>query len=218
MRERKSGETTWFTSDTHFYHTNIIKYCDRPFSDVNEMNEKIIRNWNERVMPNDLVFHLGDFGLFKRDKRPESVLNRLNGRIYLIRGNHDHTDTRRTFEKDAEGAWLSFDSWVRYNDTMCPALMVHKPQNAPTDMFFGREMEDGTPQIILYGHVHEKAPKGIHLLEFPDGSLRPAYHVGVDTNDFCPVEEKTIGDSIAAAGQDYSGLEVFKVGLPESFG
>lgn len=217
MEARKSDAKTWFISDTHFNHTNIIKYCDRPFSDVNEMNEKIIRNWNERIMPNDLVFHLGDFGLFRGNKEPGSVLNRLNGHIYLIRGNHDHTDTRETFEREAEGVWLSYFSWVRYADTVCPALMTHKPQNAPAHLFFN-EMTNESPHIILYGHVHEKAPKGIHLLEFPDGAQRLAYHVGVDTNDFCPVEEKTIGDAIAAVGQDYSGLEVFKVGLLESFG
>ena len=217
MEARESNVTTWFTSDTHFNHTNIIKYCDRPFSDVNEMNEKIIRNWNERVVPDDRVFHLGDFGLFKRDKEPRSILNRLNGNIYLIRGNHDHTDTRKTFEREAEGTWLSYLGWLRYTaDTIRPALMIHKPQNAPTHLFFD-EMKSETPNIILYGHVHEKAPKGIHLLEFPDGTQRLAYHVGVDTNDFCPVAEETIKDAIVAVGQDYSGLEVFKVGLPESF-
>ena len=52
---------TFFTSDTHFGHANIIKYCNRPFSSLEEMNSTIIRNWNEMVKPEDTVFFLGDF-------------------------------------------------------------------------------------------------------------------------------------------------------------
>jgi len=52
---------TWFTSDTHFGHFNIIEYCNRPFKTVDEMNSKLIRFWNERVKPDDIVYFLGDF-------------------------------------------------------------------------------------------------------------------------------------------------------------
>jgi len=51
----------FFTSDTHFSHSNIIKFCDRPFSDVNEMNTALINNWNKVVPEDGIVFHLGDF-------------------------------------------------------------------------------------------------------------------------------------------------------------
>ena len=57
----------WFTGDSHFNHTNIIKYTDRPFKDIYHMNETIIKNWNERVKDEDTVFHLGDF-CFKRKR------------------------------------------------------------------------------------------------------------------------------------------------------
>ena len=53
--------TTFFTSDTHFGHENIIKYCGRPFKDVEKMNERLIKNWNEVVKDTDTIFHLGDF-------------------------------------------------------------------------------------------------------------------------------------------------------------
>ena len=53
----------WFTSDTHFSHCNIIKYCNRPFKDVDEMNKILIQNWNNVVRPDDIVWHLGDFAL-----------------------------------------------------------------------------------------------------------------------------------------------------------
>lgn len=54
-------QNIFFTSDTHFWHENIIKFCNRPFSSVEEMNDTIIENWNKVVGENDIVFHLGDF-------------------------------------------------------------------------------------------------------------------------------------------------------------
>ncbi len=59
-----SEMTTLFTADTHFFHKNIIKYCNRPFNTVEDMNEELIKRWNETVAPDDLVYHLGDFGLY----------------------------------------------------------------------------------------------------------------------------------------------------------
>lgn len=75
----------FFTADTHLGHDNIIKYCDRPFSSVEEMDEIIIKNWNSVVSKTDTVYHLGDFSF--RD--PLIYLKRLNGNIVHIEGNHD---------------------------------------------------------------------------------------------------------------------------------
>lgn len=79
---------TWFTSDIHFFHANIIKYCNRPFSSVEEMNEALIQRWNELIGPNDTVYSLGDFAMGKIGHIKE-VLSRLNGNLYMITGNHD---------------------------------------------------------------------------------------------------------------------------------
>lgn len=73
----------YFTSDTHFSHTNIIKYCNRPFKSVEEMDEVLIANWNSVVKKTDQVFHLGDFGYNYK------IAQRLNGHKHLIWGNHD---------------------------------------------------------------------------------------------------------------------------------
>lgn len=79
----------FFIADTHFCHANIIKYCNRPFSSVSEMDETIIRNWNLAVGLSDTVYHLGDFG-FVNLNRLNEIAKELNGIIHLIRGNHDH--------------------------------------------------------------------------------------------------------------------------------
>lgn len=74
--------------DPHFYHENIIRYCNRPFEDADYMNEILIKNWNSVVSQHDIVYILGDFALCGKDKIIE-VAQRLNGRKRLILGNHD---------------------------------------------------------------------------------------------------------------------------------
>lgn len=90
------GRKVFFTADTHFCHRNIISFCSRPFKDVEEMNETIIANWNRTVGPDDTVFHLGDFCLGGSDEW-NRILDRLNGRIYLIMGNHDLRNIRKGY-------------------------------------------------------------------------------------------------------------------------
>lgn len=79
----------WLTSDTHFFHANIIKYCNRPFKDAIEMNEELVKRWNSVVKPNDIVHHLGDFCFGKKENVLE-ILPKLNGKIDIVLGNHDH--------------------------------------------------------------------------------------------------------------------------------
>ena len=80
----------WFSSDHHFFHNNIIKYCNRPFETVEEMNEALVKNWNSVVGPDDHVYHLGDFCFGNVEKWNWCLEpGRLNGHIHLILGNHD---------------------------------------------------------------------------------------------------------------------------------
>ena len=80
-------------SDTHLNHTNIIKYCNRPFSSVEEMNKAIIDNWNNTVGPDDYVYMLGDFCLGGVETVKE-LCSQLNGHKILIKGNHDHCSNK----------------------------------------------------------------------------------------------------------------------------
>lgn len=75
----------FFTADTHFGHKNIIEYCKRPFSSVDEMNRIIIENWNSVITPEDTVYHLGDVAFH----RGLDCVRKLNGKLILISGNHD---------------------------------------------------------------------------------------------------------------------------------
>jgi len=85
-----SLDRVWVTSDSHFDHLNIIRFGGRPFKDVSHMNEELIKRWNAVVQPNDLVFHCGDV-CWKADGVKH--LERLNGIVRYIPGNHDFRDT-----------------------------------------------------------------------------------------------------------------------------
>lgn len=84
----------WFISDTHFFHSNMLKFLDaegkrfRPFNYVEEMNELIVKNWNDRIRPQDHVWHLGDV-TWRYDGPFNSLMSRLQGHKRMLLGNHD---------------------------------------------------------------------------------------------------------------------------------
>lgn len=82
----------YYTSDLHFGHKNILRYENRPFESVDEMNEKLVENWNNKVKPEDTVYHLGDFAIKNSSMNLDKIIelyNRLNGNKILLIGNHD---------------------------------------------------------------------------------------------------------------------------------
>lgn len=81
----------WITSDTHCGHARILDFCTdtRPWDSVEEMNEALLDSWNETVKSGDTVYHLGDLSFMKREET-EKILQKLNGQIFLVYGNHDH--------------------------------------------------------------------------------------------------------------------------------
>jgi len=78
----------FYTSDQHFFHTNIIKYCNRPFSSSEEMNRALINNWNKKVTDKDNVYILGDLS-WGTVEQTISILQQLKGNKFFIKGNHD---------------------------------------------------------------------------------------------------------------------------------
>jgi calcineurin-like phosphoesterase family protein len=92
----------YFASDLHIGHANIIKYDKQNYRDYFERDEDIIKNWNAVVRPKDYVFHLGDFGFGASIEYIESVLHRLNGHLFFIKGNHDGKEQIELFKKYGE--------------------------------------------------------------------------------------------------------------------
>jgi len=96
MRLKLNTQDVWFASDYHFCHANVIKYDGRPYKDVEEMNESLILNWNDCVGVDDTVFYLGDLSFDRSGKQTKEIMNRINGKIHYILGNHDdEKDMRR---------------------------------------------------------------------------------------------------------------------------
>lgn len=89
MRIKLNHQNIWFASDYHFLHANVIKYDNRPFEDVLEMNEVLIDNWNELVDDKDIVFYLGDLSFERNGNETKKIVDQLNGKIHYILGNHD---------------------------------------------------------------------------------------------------------------------------------
>jgi calcineurin-like phosphoesterase family protein len=85
----ENKDKLYFTSDLHLHHANVIKHDSRPFTSVEEMNEELIANWNKTISKDDIVFYLGDISFGNFTKTKESV-DRLNGKIHFIMGNHDN--------------------------------------------------------------------------------------------------------------------------------
>lgn len=141
---------TFVISDTHFRHGRIIKYCNRPFHSVEEMNECLVRNWNAVVAPADTVYHLGDFGFGDLSE----FRSRLNGDIHLIQGNHDSSTTWNTF------TFVSRQKHRLLNVGGLRVLLIHYPIHQPE---YQKIIPDCEFDVCLYGHVHNNHNGWIQL-------------------------------------------------------
>ncbi|WP_108867399.1 metallophosphoesterase family protein [Aquimarina aquimarini] len=165
----------WFTADTHFGHKNILDYTNRSFSSVDEMDEVLIENWNDKVYPDDEVYHLGDVGLCSPNKL-KKILERLNGKIYLIKGNH---------EKSAEACKDRFE-WIKdYYELIMPDPDGFKEQQLVVLFHYAMRVwqasHHGTYHI--YGHSHG---------ELSDDPNALSFDVGVDCHNYGPINYQDI--------------------------
>ena len=167
-------EKVWFTADHHFFHGNIIKYCNRPFTDVDNMNETLISNWNKVVGKDDFVFHLGDFSAGGAAEWT-SLLDRLNGRIFLVLGNHDMNNVDQGFMKRFEEVSMQMQISVGKQRI----YLNHYPF-----LCYGGAYR-GTWE--LFGHIHT-SPCRSGLDASRLSTLFPSqYDVGIDNNNYTPV-------------------------------
>lgn len=156
---------TWFTSDTHLGHYNIITYCNRPFDTLEQMDETIIRNWNSRVSPTDTVYFLGDFCFRNTNLRGEGIRTqastwrkKLNGDIVFIKGNHDKNNCN----------FSMLSSAILYFGGKTISL-THRLEDANLSC-----------DLCFVGHVHDN-------WAFQKKERGFIANVGVDVNNFKPV-------------------------------
>jgi len=158
-------QNVFFISDQHFYHKNVIKYCDRPFFDVDEMNEVMIKRWNAKVTNKDIVYNLGDFSFYKTGE----ILDRLNGQKILIRGDHDKDCVKESYKSK----WRAIHHSGQFH------LKLQQFNNAEIFLnhYCMRSWKKSHWNVWhLYGHHH--------------GRLDPigkSWDVGVDVNNFEPL-------------------------------
>ncbi|MFQ9171847.1 MAG: metallophosphoesterase [Parabacteroides distasonis] len=183
MNYRFDGDKVFFTSDTHFHHTNIIEFCKRPFMDIEDMNETLIANWNKVVGTNDIVFHLGDFCLGDSAKW-NRLLDRLNGEVYLILGNHDLKNFRKSYAKRFKSVAMQMNIEVD-NQKIC---LNHYPFLCYDGSY------DGVWQ--LFGHVHTNRNHTGNDTARLKMLFPTQYDVGVDNNDFTPVSFAQVKEAI----------------------
>ena len=168
----------WVTSDLHFNHLNILKYEpeSRPFENVEEMNKILIENWNKVVKHSDTVYVLGDLMMGSLEEGRKCI-EQLNGKIVLVRGNHD-TPKRLEMYKEL-GIDVHDIFYLPYKGRYF--IMCHFP--IASQEFIDMVIHDNSEVVNLYGHVHHNAPKG---------HCNGTYHVGVDTNNLTPISIEQI--------------------------
>lgn len=145
---------TWFTSDIHWGHSNILfKFCPetRQGEDINEMNRIIIRNWQNVVQPNDTVWLLGDIFFIKDENVAANILSQLPGRISLCYGNHDKLIRK---SKRLQDYFESVQEWAEINVDGKQMILHHYPTYEWKNMHRGA--------YHGYGHIHSRYGKTPH--------------------------------------------------------
>lgn len=196
----------YFTSDTHFGHKNIIKYSNRPFADFEEMDWKIVDNWNNTVGPTDVVYHLGDTALGD-SSRWDNIFKSLNGYKVLVVGNHDRIfagEKPRQREKWDEAYHEWFDEvhdnyrglWLDDGTVVDLSHFPYDGDSHDGDRYSEYRLHDGG-RTLIHGHTHREY-HGDDLLERYDTAISRSkrgsiqIHVGMDNHNYLPVSENEV--------------------------
>jgi calcineurin-like phosphoesterase family protein len=179
-RSYRKNNLSWFISDTHFGHQNVINYCLRPFKTKEQMDKFLIFQWNCFIAPEDTVYHLGDFSL---NKEALSILGpKLNGRKFLVSGNHDKTymfknrsnkKLQTELNKATTAGWTvnqKIELGAVKNGKDLTIIMTHlPPKQEGTEAYDARYMneriEHNPNALHLHGHLHGKYVKKGNLLD-----------------------------------------------------
>lgn len=170
----------FFVADEHYYHERIIKYVNRPFGSLEEMNEEMIKRNNEVVSKNDIVIHGGDFTFLKSMKDvQEKIIKRLYGIHYFLKGSHDYwlknVNHHEIWQKRVNGKYI----------VVCHYAMLVWPRSHYNS-------------ILLFGHSHGK---------LNDKVYGKCHDIGVDNNDFYPVSEEQIFEIMKNKPDNFNLIE-----------
>lgn len=162
-----------FTSDTHFSQERTFKYSMRNmyFSSVEEMDRVMVDNWNSVVSSEDIVFHLGDFGIW-------DMVKYLNGYITLLEGNYEREGKNGALTPENERYFASIMSSSFIKLRTGRIVLVHEPHHIEN---LGGNIYPNNPEFYLFGHIHEKQKV-----------KRNGLNVGVDVHNFTPISWDTV--------------------------
>lgn len=167
----------YYTSDLHLGHANVIRQCNRPFTNAAEMDKVLIENWNQIVHRNDTVYIVGDF-IFRAKCAPEEYLSVLKGRKHLVIGNHDKSWMKKT---DLSKWFETVSPMLYVTDQAKPVTLCHYPMMTWPGISRGGYM--------VYGHIHNNTEVDYWQLIAANNHMLNA---GVDINDFTPVSLETM--------------------------
>lgn len=176
---------TFFSSDHHFSHNNIIKYANRPFKNVDEMNEAMIERHNSVVTPQDIVWFIGDFTFERDEERVRRTIRRLNGEINFVKGNHDKPVMPPRVRAE-------FNQFINscHHEIYVPDSTLEHGRQAITLCHFAMRVWNKSHHgaFHLYGHSHGSLPE--------DPNSR-SFDIGVDEWDFYPVSYEQVKAKMA---------------------
>ena len=168
-----------------FFHKNIIGYTGRPHTSVEEMDAALLKNWNDTVSSGDTVYFLGDLAFFKKIEMYRELLEKLNGDIIWIKGNHDPGVPKLIQAKLPHVIWVGLNTILDFQGRKF--FLTHRPMEASKFI----------PTIC--GHVHQKwkmLASGTTVKEFKSNQSivlnHPCINVSVDVWNFTPVRIETI--------------------------
>ena len=178
------------TSDLHFSHHNIIKYCDRPFSSVLEMNDTLVESWNSVVKENDVVIIIGDYVLGNRTA-VEEVTAKLKGYKILVKGNHDRCSN--TAYRNAGIKKVFKTLLLDTSDLGLPFLNQLIINHFPT--------ESNGASLVLHGHIHSKDNYG--TLDMVD--------IGIDSKTPKKIIKNEKASALYREGQEFKPYNIEKL-------
>jgi len=177
-----NSDNVYFISDPHFDHVNILEYCSRPFSSVEEMNHVILNNWKSRIKSEDRVFFLGDMAYGRDSRSPRWWLSQLPGKIIYLKGSHDHGIRPTSVGLNAE---MVTDYILLNLENKHKLVLVHDRFTLPKEFMHNKDY------WIIHGHNHHEAP-------FIDRTNRQIC-VCVEVTNYSPVSLNEILESINVA-------------------